>query len=109
MDIEQRLRESLAPRVAPPDLEAAVLARLSGAAPATRVSPRRASAWRVPAALAATVLATAIGLNWHMEQQRLRHDRTQLALALEITSSTLNEVLRRLSSTEPDLSGGDGT
>jgi hypothetical protein len=97
MDIETRLRESLAAREAPPDFEAAVMARVShaqqGAAP-------RVFAWRVPAALAATVLAAAISLHWYGEQQRAVHDRDQLLMALAIASHELNEVQQRLTHTD---------
>ncbi len=56
--------------------------------------PRRA--WRVPAALAASVIAAAFGLHWYSVQQREAQAREQLLLALQITSYELNQVQRRL-------------
>jgi hypothetical protein len=68
------------------------------------VQPARRS-WRVPVALAATVLAAAFGLHWYSVQQREAHAREQLMLALQITSYELNQVQRRLARTETQEDG----
>lgn len=109
MDIEQRLRDSLAPRPAPVDLESAVMARLREAPPAQVTPPQRRFDWRLPAAFAATVLSVAIGLHWHADQQRAVHDRQQLMVALEITSAQLNQVQQRLTRSEPIRIEENGT
>jgi hypothetical protein len=108
MDIEQQLRESLAARKPPAAFESAVMARVQMAA-RQGIAARRAFAWRVPAALAATVLAGAVGLHWHAGQQRAAHDREQLKLALAITSHKLNEVQQRLVRSEPVRIEENGT
>ena len=108
MDIERQLRESLAAREPPADFESAVMARVQKAA-RQGTAARHALAWRVPAALAATVLAGAVGLHWHAEQQRTAHDREQLKLALAITSHKLNEVQQRLVRSEPVRIEENGT
>src|SRR5689334_14177560 len=98
MDIEQRLRGSLAARDPGASFDDAVMARLAQQKVAA-VQPRRRD-WRVPAALAATVFAAAFGLHWYSVQQREARVREQLVLALQITSFELNEVQRRLVRTE---------
>lgn len=108
MDIERQLRESLAAREPPADFESAVMARVQKV-PRQGGTSRRAPGWRVPAALAATVLAGAVGLHWHAGQQRAAHDREQLKLALAITSHKLNEVQQRLVRSEPVRIEENGT
>ena len=90
MDIERQLRESLAARDPGEEFDNAVLARLAR----PQAQPRRS--WRVPAALAATVLAVAFGLDRYLAQQREEHAGQQLLLALQITSYQLDQVQRRL-------------
>ncbi len=104
MDIEQRLRGSLAARDPGTAFDDAVMARLARQQAVVAVQPRR-RAWRVPAALAATVFAAAFGLHWHNVQQREVHAREQLLLALQITSYELNQVQRRLVRTETQEDG----
>lgn len=96
MDIEQQLRAALAPREPRPGFEDRVMARLKVGKPVSS-----GNRWRVAAALAATVLAVAFGLQWHMQQQRQRQAEAQLLLALEITSSKLNRVQQKL--VRPDI------
>ncbi|MET0280613.1 MAG: hypothetical protein ABW278_05730 [Steroidobacteraceae bacterium] len=93
MDIEQRLRGSLAATEPPPDFEARVMARLVVGPVA---SSRRRFNWRPLGAIAASTCAVAFALHWHVAQQREAHVRQQLMLALEITSEQLNLVQRRL-------------
>jgi hypothetical protein len=90
MDIETQLRESLAAHDPGAEFDAAVLSRLAR----PRTKPRRS--WRVPAAIAATVLAVAFGLDWHLARQREARAGQQLLLALQITSYQLDQVQRRL-------------
>jgi hypothetical protein len=104
MDIEQRLRGSLAARDPGASFDDAVMARLAQPRAVAPVQPRRRS-WRVPAALAATVLGAAFGLHWYNVQQREAHAREQLMLALQITSYELNQVQRRLVRTETQEDG----
>jgi hypothetical protein len=108
MDIEQRLRESLAAREPPASFEDAVLARVQAARPLA-AAVRRRPAWRWPAALAATVLAAAIGLHWYDSQQRAEQSYEQLVLALAITSNQLSEVQQRLVRPEPQSTQENGT
>ncbi len=104
MDIEDRLRESLAAREPDQDFDARVMARLAAGATAI-AKPQRRFAWRVPAALAATVFAAAIGLHWYSVQQREAHTRDQLLLALQITSFELNQVQQKLVRTDKQENG----
>ena len=93
MDVEQRLRAGLTAREPGPDFESAVMTRL---AQQHAQPPRRHRAWRVPAALAATLLAATFGLHWHFENQRGAQAHQQLLLALQITSFELNQLQHRL-------------
>jgi hypothetical protein len=99
MDLEQRLRDSLAAREPGEDFEAAVLAKLQQRAQQTAQqdapAPRRRISWRIPAALAATALAAAVGVHW-AEEQRVTRNQEQLLLALAITSYELNQMQQRL-------------
>lgn len=95
MDTEQRLRESLAAREPPAGFEDAVLARVRAVQPVVPAARRR-PAWRWPAALAATVLAAAVGLQWYESRQHAEQSYEQLVLALAITSNELNQVQQRL-------------
>jgi hypothetical protein len=94
MDIERHLRRSLAAREPPVDQTAAVLARIQ--AGGRQTPPRRQPRWRLPAALAATVLAAAAGLHWHAARQREVRNYEQLLLALAITSHGLDRVQQKL-------------
>jgi hypothetical protein len=102
MDIEQRLRESLAAREAPANFEDAVLARLGQQPVVATTPPRRNTVWRWPAALAATVVAATFGLHWFIQQQATRNHE-QLMLALAITSYELDQVQQKL--TRDDVFG----
>jgi hypothetical protein len=93
MDIEQRLRASLAASEPPPDFEARVMARLVVGPVA---SSRRRFGWRPLGAIAATTCAATFALHWYAVQQREAHVRQQLVLALEITSEQLNLVQQKL-------------
>ena len=61
MDLERQLRENLAAREPGEDFEARVMAALARQPTAKPVGQRN---WRWPAALAASVLAVAAGLQW---------------------------------------------
>ena len=100
MDIERQLRDSLAARDPGAEFDDAVLARL---ALARQRAPRRT--WRVPAALAATLVLAAVGVNWHLTQQRQAQAGEQLKLALQITSYQLNQVQRKLAPTATQEDG----
>jgi hypothetical protein len=100
MDIERQLRDSLAARDPGTQFDDAVLARLTLA---RQRPPRRT--WRVPAALAATLLVVAVGVNWHLAEQRQARAGEQLMLALQITSYELNQVQRKLARTESQEDG----
>ncbi|MFO1503674.1 MAG: hypothetical protein U1F39_07635 [Steroidobacteraceae bacterium] len=93
MDIEESLRRALRVEEAPPDFTGRVMARVEARAQA----PRRAR-WRVPMALAASLLLVAVGLGIAQQQHeaRRRQSAQQLAIALEITSSQLNQVQQKL-------------
>lgn len=92
MDLERQLRDSLAPREPGAEFESAVMAQLAR----RQAAPPRRRGWRLPAALAATVLAAAFGLHWYVVQQREARAHQQLLLALQITSYELNQVQRKL-------------
>lgn len=113
MDIEQRLRESLAAREPAEDFEDAVMARLAkahaGAATAPAAPRSRRPVWRWTAALAATVMAAAFGLHWHAEQQRAARNHEQLLLALAITSYELDQVQQKLVRTDETGEEENGT
>jgi hypothetical protein len=105
MDIEDRLRESLAAREPDQDFDARVMARITAGAASAATTKQRRFTWRVPAALAATVFAAAFGLHWYSVQQREAHARDQLLLALQITSFELNQVQQKLVRTEIQENG----
>ncbi len=92
MDIEQRLRSSLAARDPGDQFDDAIMARLAR----KQAMPPRRSTWRVPVALAATVAAAAFGLHWYAVQQREAHAHAQLLMALQITSYELDQVQQKL-------------
>jgi hypothetical protein len=111
MDIEQRLRESLAVREPGMEFEDAVMARIVQAQRAGAPAPvlRRRPVWRWTAALAATVFAAAFGLHWHAERQRAAHNQEQLLLALAITSHELDQVQQKLTRNDQFGSQENGT
>jgi hypothetical protein len=93
MEIEESLRRALNTEEPRADFTSRVLARVSA-----KVQPPRRPHWRWPAALAASVVMAAIGVgivHVELEAQRVNSAR-QLAIALEITSSQLNQVRRLL-------------
>jgi hypothetical protein len=92
MDLERRLRDSLAAREPGADFESAVMARLAQ----RQSAPHRRVGWPLSAALAATVFAAVFGLNLYVAQQREAHAHQQLMLAMQITSYELNQVQRKL-------------
>ncbi len=102
MDLEHQLRERLRAQDPGPDFAAGVIARLETPLAAQRP---RASSWRIPVALAATLVAVAFGLHWHLERQRVSDAQAQLTLALQITSYELNEIQRRLARTDTQENG----
>jgi hypothetical protein len=108
MDIEQRLRESLAAREPPAGFEDALMARVRHS-PLPAAAPRRSAPWRWPAALAATVLAAAFGLHWHQQQQRATRNHEQLMLALAITSYELDQMQQKLIRTDEFRTEENGT
>jgi hypothetical protein len=94
MEIEESLRRALQAQEPGSDFTSRVLAEVSAH---VRVVPHR-RAWGLPAALAASLVTAAIGLGIVQQQheaERLSSAR-QLAIALEITSSQLNQVQRML-------------
>jgi hypothetical protein len=109
MDIEQRLRDSLAVREPGAAFEEAVMARVGLGQPAAAAPPRRRPVWRWTAALAATVFAAAFGLHWHAERERAVHNQQQLMLALAITSHELEQMQQKLTRTEQFGSQENGT
>jgi hypothetical protein len=93
MTLERKLHEALRPVDPGADFTAAVLARVQQARPV----PRR---WRIPVALAASLLVAFAGLALLQQQQQRQQAleaRQQLLLALAITSEQLNHVQQKLS------------
>lgn len=99
MDIENSLHRALRAEQAPPDFTDRVLARVQVQAQAmVKPQPPQRARWHLPLALVASLSVVAVGagiLQQQREAQRLRSAQ-QLAIALEITSSRLNEVQQRL-------------
>jgi hypothetical protein len=99
MDIEESLRRALRAEEPAPDFTGRVLARVARSqVQAAQPLARRRSRWQLPLALAASVVVAVAGLGivqQQRESQRLQAAR-QLALALEITSSQLNQVQQKL-------------
>jgi hypothetical protein len=92
MNIEDSLRAALRPQDPGAQFTARVIAAVSAA-------PRRRARLQLPMALAASMVATAVGLgliHQQAEQRRVETARQQLVLALEITSAKLNQVQQRL-------------
>ncbi len=101
MDLERQLRDSLAASEPGAQFESAVMARLS----ARQAASHRRSAWRVPVALAASLVAAAFGLHWYVVQQREAHAHQKLMLAMQITSYELNQVQRKLAPNDTQENG----
>ncbi len=97
MDLEQQLRESLVARDPDADFEARVMAQLARQRSA---APGRRRKWRLPATLAASVVAAAFGLQWYAMQQREARAHDQLLLAMQITSFELQQLQQRLNRNE---------
>jgi hypothetical protein len=97
MDLERQLRENLAAREPDADFEARVMA---GLARQRTAAPRRQHKWRWTAALAASALAAATGLQWYAVQQREARAHQQMLLAMQITSFELNQLQQRLTRNE---------
>jgi len=92
-DFENRLREALRREEPAPGFTEAVLRRVRNApAPA----PRRR--WLAAAALVLLTLGAAAGLE-HRQRQRSQA-QAQLRLALEVSSEQLNQVFRKLQTTQ---------
>lgn len=93
MDIEKSLQLALRPEEPSPDFAARVMARVANAASA-RHRPR----WHMPVALAASLVLAAVGVRTVMQQRAAEqaHSAQQLAIALEITSSQLNQIQQKL-------------
>lgn len=108
MDIETSLRASLKVREPGARFEDAVMARVRATQQAS-AAPRRTRTWRIPAALAATVLAAAVGLHWYAEQQRAARNHDQLMLALAITGYELDRVRAKLVRTSEIVIEENGT
>jgi hypothetical protein len=98
MDLEQQLREALRAADPGPRFTAAVEARLAAQRP---LRPARARRWTLPASIAASLLVatvTALHVEQRRELQRVEQARTQLLVALDITSRRLEAVHRHLES-----------
>ena len=94
MNIEDTLRTTLRPEDPGPEFTARVMAGIDAGK-----QPRQKRRWRLPLALAASVLVAAFGLvmlQQQAEQRRIESAQQQLRLALEITSEQLNQVQQRL-------------
>jgi len=96
MNIEDTLRTTLRPEDPGPEFTARVMAGIDAGK-----QPRQKRGWRLPLALAASVLVAAFGLvmlQQQAEQRRIESAQLQLQLrlALEITSEQLNQVQQRL-------------
>jgi len=103
MDIEESLRRALRAEEPAPDFTGRVLARVARG----QAQSRRRSRWQLPLALAASVVVAVAGLGIVQQQreaQRLQSAR-QLAMALEITSSQLNQVQQKLNRTQDQENG----
>jgi hypothetical protein len=104
MDIEQSLRAALRPVDPNADFAAGVMARIV----VEQHARRRRARWQMPLALAASLVVATIGLKIVMQQreaQRIESARAQLALALEITSSQLNQLQQKLNRNTPTENG----
>jgi hypothetical protein len=104
MDIERSLRTALRPVDPSADFVAGVMARVA----VEQQARRRRARWQMPLALAASLMIAAIGLKIAMQQreaQRVETARQQLALALEITSSQLNQLQQKLNRNAPTENG----
>jgi hypothetical protein len=102
MDIEESLRRALRAEEPAPDFTQRVMARV-----AAQPQARRRARWQVPLALAASCVLAVVALGIVQQQreaQRL-HSAQQLAIALEITSSQLNQVQQKLNRTQ-DMENG---
>ena len=94
MNIEDTLRTTLRPEDPGPEFTARVMAGIDAGE-----QQRQKRGWRLPLALAASVLVAAFGLvmlQQQAEQRRIESAQQQLRLALEITSEQLNQVQQRL-------------
>lgn len=93
MDIEESLRRALRAEEPPPDFTSRVMAKV-----ATAAQSRRRARWQLPLALAASVVLAVVGLGIVRQQREAQqlHSAQQLAIALEITSSQLNQVQQKL-------------
>lgn len=101
MDIEESLRRALRAEDPPPDFTARVLARVesqAAAQAAAKTAVRRRARWQLPMALAASLFVVAVtaGIVQQQREAQRRHSAQQLAIALEITSSQLNQVQQKL-------------
>ena len=108
MDIEESLRRALRAEEAPPDFTNRVLARVANdQVRAAQAQARRRSRWQVPLALAASVVVAVAGLGIVQQQREARQLQSarQLAMALEITSSQLNQVQQKLNRTQDQENG----
>jgi hypothetical protein len=95
MSIERDLKAALAP---PPDPGDAFAASVMDRIQRGQQLPARRT-WRVPVALAASLVIAISGVGIVQQQERARAERTQqqLLLALAITSEHLNLVQMKLS------------
>jgi hypothetical protein len=102
MDIEDSLRRALRVESPPPDFTRAVLARVVASDRA-----RRRARWQLPLALAASLVVAVVGLTIFQQQREAQRQQSarQLAIALEITSSRLNQVQQRLNH-NPNMENG---
>jgi hypothetical protein len=102
MDIEDSLRRALRAEEPPPDFTSRVMTRV-----AVQPQARRHSRWQVPIALAASLVLVVAGLGIVHQQREARrmHSARQLAIALEITSSQLNQVQQKLNP-RPNMENG---
>ncbi len=107
MTLENRLKEALRPVDPGVDFIDAVLARVK-TPPQLQVAKRATRRWRVPVALAASLLVAITGLQL-LQQQRERartlEAQRQLQIALAITSSQLKRIQQRLSARDNEENG----
>jgi hypothetical protein len=109
MDIERSLQAALRPVDPDANFASGVLERVAREDLARPQQARNGRArWQMPLALAASLMVATVGLQIVMQQReerRIEAARQQLALALAITSSQLNQVQQKLNPDTPMENG----